>query len=52
MVAGAVAELSNARFLITVELLAAVVTGLVIGTAHWLALRIWIRWAAGQLDGQ
>ena len=41
-VTGAVAELINARFLITVELLAAVVTGLVIGTAHWLALRVWI----------
>lgn len=39
---GGVAELINARFLITIELLAAVVTGLVIGTAHWLALRVWI----------
>jgi hypothetical protein len=42
LVTGGVAELINARFLITVELLAALVTGLVIGTAHWLALRIWI----------
>ena len=43
VVTGAVAELINARFLITVELLAAVVTGLVIGTAHWVALQVWIR---------
>jgi hypothetical protein len=42
LVTGGVAELINARFLITVELLAALVTGLVIGTAQWLALRIWI----------
>ena len=41
-VTGAVAELINARFLVTGELLVAVVTGLVIGTAHWLALRVWI----------
>lgn len=43
LVTGAVAELINARFLITIELLVAVVTGIVIGTAHWLALRVWIR---------
>jgi hypothetical protein len=42
LVTGGVAELINARFLVTVELVAALVTGLVIGTAHWLALRIWI----------
>jgi hypothetical protein len=42
LVTGGVAELINARFLVTVELLAALATGLVIGTAHWLALRIWI----------
>ena len=42
VVTGAAAELINARFLITIELLAAVVTGLVIGTAHWVALRVWI----------
>jgi hypothetical protein len=42
VVTGAVAELINARFLITVELLAAVLAGLVIGTAQWLALRVWI----------
>jgi NADH:ubiquinone oxidoreductase subunit 6 (subunit J) len=42
VVTGGVAELINARFLITVELVAALVTGLVIGTAHWLALRVWI----------
>lgn len=43
LITGAVAELINARFLITIELLVAVVTGVVIGTAHWLALRVWIR---------
>ena len=42
VVTGAAAELINARFLVTVELLVAVVTGLVIGTAHWAALRAWI----------
>lgn len=40
---GAVAELINAKFLITSELLVAMATGLVIGTAHWTALKIWIR---------
>jgi hypothetical protein len=42
VVTGATAELINARFLVTIELLAAVVTGLVIGTAHWVALRVWV----------
>jgi hypothetical protein len=42
VVTGGVAELINARFLVTIELLAAVLTGLVIGTAHWAALRLWI----------
>lgn len=42
VVTGATAELINARFLVTIELLAAVVTGLVIGTAHWIALRVWV----------
>jgi hypothetical protein len=42
VVTGAAAELINARFLVTSELLVAVVTGLVIGTAHWGALRVWI----------
>ena len=42
VVTGSIAELINARFLVTIELLAAIVTGLVIGTAHWVALRIWI----------
>jgi hypothetical protein len=42
VVTGGVAELINARFLVTVELTAALLTGLVIGTAHWLALRVWI----------
>ncbi len=40
---GAVAELINARFLVTRELFAAAATGMVIGTAHWAALRAWIR---------
>ena len=44
VVTGGVAELINARFLVTIELLAAVVTGLVIGTAHWVAVRVWIGW--------
>jgi hypothetical protein len=42
VVTGGAAELLNARFLVTIELLAAVVTGLVIGTAHWAAVRVWI----------
>jgi hypothetical protein len=42
LVTGGVAELINARFLVTVELLVAVLTGIVIGTAHWAALRVWI----------
>jgi hypothetical protein len=42
VVTGGVAELINAQFLVTIELPAAVVTGLVIGTAHWVALRVWI----------
>ena len=41
-VTGGVAELINARFLITGELFAALLTGLVVGTAHWTALRVWI----------
>jgi hypothetical protein len=39
---GAVSELFNARFLVTRELFVAAVTGVVIGTAHWTALRVWI----------
>ncbi|HEX7337567.1 MAG TPA: hypothetical protein VF252_10205 [Gemmatimonadales bacterium] len=42
-VAGAVAELINAQFVVTRELFLAAVTGVVIGTAHWTALWIWIR---------
>jgi hypothetical protein len=42
-VAGAVAELINAQFLVTRELLLAGLTGVVIGTAQWTALRVWIR---------
>ena len=41
--AGAVGELINAKFLITRELLSAGLTGIAIGTAQWLALRVWIR---------
>ncbi len=43
LVTGAVAELINAKFLVTRELFVAAGTGLVIGTAHWVALRVWIR---------
>ncbi len=42
-VTGAVAALINAKFLVTRELFVAAVTGLVIGTAQWAALRVWIR---------
>jgi uncharacterized membrane protein len=42
VVTGAVSELINARFLVTPELLVAAITGLVIGTAHWAALRVLI----------
>ena len=37
------AELVNAQFVVTRELFLAAVTGVVIGTAHWTALWIWIR---------
>jgi hypothetical protein len=40
---GAMAELINAKFLVTRELFVAAATGVVIGTAHWAALRVWIR---------
>jgi hypothetical protein len=39
---GAVAELINAKFLVTRELFLAGLTGIVIGSAHWVALRTWI----------
>jgi hypothetical protein len=42
-VAGSVAELINAQFMVTEELLLAGLTGVVIGTAQWTALRVWIR---------
>jgi hypothetical protein len=42
LVTGGVAEMINARFLVTVELAVALLTGLVVGTAHWAALRVWI----------
>lgn len=41
--AGGVAEIINAEFLISREFAAAIVTGGVIGTAQWVALRIWLR---------
>jgi Na+-transporting NADH:ubiquinone oxidoreductase subunit NqrB len=40
--AGSVAEFINAQFLVTWELLVAGLTGVVIGTAHWTALRVWL----------
>lgn len=40
---GAVAALMNAKFLVTRELFVAAATGVVIGTAHWAALRVWMR---------
>jgi hypothetical protein len=43
---GAMAELINAKFLVTRELFVAAATGVVIGTAHWAALRVWIRLSA------
>ncbi|HEU4473638.1 MAG TPA: hypothetical protein VFR72_02310 [Gemmatimonadales bacterium] len=42
LLSGAVSELINASFLVTRELFLAGVTGVVIGTAHWIALRVWI----------
>ncbi len=47
---GATAELINAKFLITPELLVAMVTGVVIGTAHWTALTVWIRLVERRAD--
>jgi hypothetical protein len=43
LLAGAVAELINAQFLVTRELLIAGLTGVIIGTAQWMALRVWLR---------
>jgi uncharacterized YccA/Bax inhibitor family protein len=42
LVTGAVSELINAQFLVTRELFVAAITGVVIGTAHWGALRVWL----------
>jgi hypothetical protein len=42
-IAGAVAELINAQFMVTSEMLSAGLTGVVIGLAQWTALRVWIR---------
>ena len=52
LVTGAIAELINARFLVTRELFLAAATGVVIGTAHWAALRVWIRLTERRLDAQ
>jgi hypothetical protein len=41
--AGVIAELVNAQFLMTRESAAAGLTGVVIGTAQWAALRTWLR---------
>jgi hypothetical protein len=41
--AGGLAELVNAEFLLTREFFAALITGTVIGFAHWAALRTWLR---------
>jgi hypothetical protein len=43
LVAGAAAELINAQLMVTRECAAAAATGVVIGTAHWVALRTWLR---------
>lgn len=45
---GGVAELINARLLVTDELFVAMVTGMVVGTAHWTALRVWIGLGRGE----
>jgi hypothetical protein len=42
LITATVAELINANFLVTVERWVAGVTGVVVGTAHWVALRVWI----------
>lgn len=47
LAAGAAGELINAAFLVTPELLLAGVTGVVIGTAHWTALRVWLHLTGG-----
>lgn len=43
LVTGAAAELIHASFLVTRELFVAALTGTVIGTAHWAAIRVWLR---------
>ena len=42
LIAGLVSELINAQLLLTRESLAASLTGVAIGTAHWAALRTWL----------
>jgi hypothetical protein len=49
---GAIAELINARFLVTRELFVAAATGVVIGMAHWAALRVWIGLTERRFDAQ
>jgi hypothetical protein len=48
LIAGAVAEFINAQLLVTSELLVAGLTGVVIGTAHWTALRAWLHLTEGR----
>ena len=43
LAAGAVAELINAKMLLTREFAVASLIGIVVGTAQWAALRIWLR---------
>ncbi len=51
LAAGAVAEAINAQFLLGRESAAAAVTGVIIGTAHWVALRTWLRLGARPAGG-
>ena len=48
--AGGVAEVINAQLLLTRASVAAAVTGVVIGTAHWVALRTWLRLTAHRAE--
>ena len=49
--AGVLAELLDARFLLSRESAAAGVTGIVIGVAHWAALRTWLRLSRNAAGG-
>lgn len=48
LIAGSVAEFINAQLLVTSELSLAGLTGVVIGTAHWTALRVWLHLTEGR----